>query len=48
MSQKDKEKYKGMAIVAGISFLVTGAFIAFGLDDRVKKIGAKLHKKGAK
>ena len=48
MSQKDKEKYKGMALVAGISFLVTGAFIAFGMDSKAKKLGAKLHKKGAK
>ena len=46
MSQKDKENYKGMAIVAGISFLVTGAFIAFGLDDRVRSVRMKkTHKK---
>ncbi len=48
MTQKDKENYKGMAIVAVISFLVTGAFIAFGMDSKAKKLGKKLHKKGAK
>ena len=41
-----KIEWKPIAIIAGVSLLVTGAFAAFNMDSKVKAFKAKHSKKG--